>query len=363
LPAAVWEEKVLSPRVTGYDPQLLDHLFLSGEAAWGRLRPPKRDEKDGEGLSAATRAVPISLMLREDLAWLVPEDRSTPGTLASQHARDLLSALNARGALFFQDLKALTGQTPQELEDALRELAAWGVVTSDTFTAVRAIVRGKKPLTRWESRFGKPMHGASAPIGRWSLFPGVMVPPDRDEMLQRWCRQLLARYGVIFRDVLARESAAPSWYQLVPMLRRMELRGEVRGGRFISGVAGEQYALESVVSQLRDLRDQPPDDSWAIISAGDPLNLSGIVTCGPRVAAMHKNSLVLHQGRCVAAKVAGRIEFHVDVDPRLQLEMRRALQHGRRITDEELEKTKVAAISGTPASRWTDRWKAKRRFG
>ncbi len=363
LPAAVWEEKVLSPRVTNYDPQLLDHLFLSGEAAWGRLKPPKRDEKDGEGLAAATRAVPISLMLREDLGWLVPEDRSSPGSLASGPAKELLAALNARGALFFQDLKALTGLTPQEIEEGLRELAAWGVVTSDTFTAIRAIVRGKKPLSRWEARFGRAMHGASSPIGRWSLFPGVIVPPERDEMLQRWCRQLLNRYGVIFRDVLARESAAPSWFQLAPVLRRMELRGEVRGGRFISGVAGEQFALESVVSQLRDLRDQPPDDSWAIISAGDPLNLSGIVTCGPRIAAMHKNSLVLYQGRCVASKVAGRIEFHAETPAHLQLEIRRALQHGRRITDEELEKTKTPALTGTPGSRWTDRWKARRRFG
>ena len=360
LPAAVWEEKVLAPRVADYQPQLLDHLFLSGEAAWGRLNPPKRDEKDGEGLAAATRAVPISLMLREDLAWLVPEERSSAAALASGPAKEVLAALHARGALFFQDLKALTGLSSQEVEDALRELAAWGVVTSDTFTAIRTIVRGKKPQTRWEARFGRPMHGPSSPIGRWSLFPGVIAPPERDELLTRWCWQLLSRYGVLFRDLLARESAAPPWHQLVRTLRRMELRGEVRGGRFIAGVGGEQFAMETVVSQLRDLRDAPPDDSWAIISAGDPLNLSGIVTCGPRIAAMHKNSIILYQGRCVASKVAGRIEFHAEVPQHLQLEMRRALQHGRRITEEDLEKTKTPAISGTPGSRWTDRWKARR---
>src|SRR5690606_12622800 len=118
---------------------------------------------------------------RDDLAWLVPDERSSPESLAGPQARDVLAALRARGALFFQDLKALTGQAPPELEDALRELAAWGVVTSDTFAAIRAIVRGKKAPSRWEARFGRVMQGGNSPIGRWSLFPGVVLPLERDE--------------------------------------------------------------------------------------------------------------------------------------------------------------------------------------
>jgi ATP-dependent Lhr-like helicase len=141
----------------------------------------------------------------------------------------------------------------------------------------------------------------------------------------------LARYGVVFRDLLFREPAAPPWFELVRVLRRMELRGDVRGGRFIGQVGGEQFAIESAVSRLRDLRDQPMASEWAILSAADPLNLTGVIGGTQRISAMHKNSLVVQGGRCVAAKVAGRIEFFTEVDATDQLLMRKSLQVGRRI--------------------------------
>jgi ATP-dependent Lhr-like helicase len=122
----------------------------------------------------------------------------------------------------------------------------------------------------------------------------------------------------------------PPWHELVRMLRRMELRGDVRGGRFISGVGGEQFALESVIAPLRALRDAADDGEWVLITAADPLNLSGILTAGPRIAAINKSALILQRGRCVAAKVAGRVEFFAQVDPATQVVMRRALQIGRR---------------------------------
>jgi ATP-dependent Lhr-like helicase len=143
---------------------------------------------------------------------------------------------------------------------------------------------------------------------------------------------LLARYGVVFRDCLARENAAPPWFELVRVFRRMELRGEVRGGRFIARVAGEQFAQEAAVSQLRTLRDSANDGQWCLISAADPVNLSGIITDGPRIPAMHKNSLILQAGRCVAAKVSGRIEFFAEIEPATQMAIRRSLQVGRKIT-------------------------------
>src|SRR5262249_4715175 len=160
-----------------------------------------------------------------------------------------------RGALFFQDLKSLTGLLPSQLEESLRELAALGLVSSDTFAAVRAIEATSKradTLTKLR-RFAKiKVHRTASPIGRWSLFPGTLGAPERGQQVERWCKLLLARYGVLFRDVLAREPAAPPWWELVRNLRRMELRGEVRGGRFIAGVGGEQFALETAVSRLRD---------------------------------------------------------------------------------------------------------------
>ncbi|HZN34327.1 MAG TPA: DEAD/DEAH box helicase, partial [Pirellulaceae bacterium] len=142
LPAGVWESKVLAPRLADYDPQWLDHLFLSGELVWGRLRPPKRDEEDGPGMAALTRSMPITLALREDLPWLLPEERPDVSPFAGGAAQEVLNALRQRGALFFQDLKSLTGLLPSQLEEALRELAALGLVSSDTFAAVRAIDGG-----------------------------------------------------------------------------------------------------------------------------------------------------------------------------------------------------------------------------
>ncbi len=333
LPAGVWEHKVLAPRVADYDPQLLDHLFLSGELVWGRLKPPSRDGEAGSGMAALTRGMPISIALREDLAWLLPAERPDVSPIAGSGAQEVLHVLRLKGALFFQDLKSLTGLLPSQLEEALRELAALGLVSSDTFAAVRAIDGGANRTKGLPRRYASQVkvHRPTSPIGRWSLFPGPVEPPEREAQLDRWCRQLLARYGVLFRDLLAREASAPPWWELVRVLRRMELRGEVRGGRFIAGVGGEQFGLESAVSKLRDLRDQPPSTDWAIVSAADPLNLTGIITTTERIGAMHKNALVIQRGRCVAAKVAGRIEFFAEVEPAQQLLIRKSLQIGRRV--------------------------------
>ena len=329
LAAGAWEDKVLAPRVADYDPQWLDALFLSGELAWGRLRPPKRDEKDGPGMAALNRTMPIALALRDDLPWLLPRERPSLDAFASSAGREVLGVLDARGALFYREIAALTGLLPTQLEEALRELAALGLVSSDTFAAVRHITAGQKKTIR---RHGvRSMHSVASPVGRWSRFPGHVDPPASDEAVDRWCKELLSRYGVVFRDLLAREPAAPPWYELVRALRRMELRGDVRGGRFIAQVAGEQFAQESVVSQLRELRDQPPDENWALVCAADPVNLCGILTSGPRITATGRNYLVLQGGRCVATKIGGRIEFHADLPAEVQLLMRRALQAGRRI--------------------------------
>lgn len=337
LPAGVWEQKILAPRLAEYDPVWLDHLFLSGELVWGRLRPPRRDEEAGTGMAALSRNMPISLGLREHLPWLLSDERADVSAFAGREAQEILNALRARGALFFQDLKAITGLLPTQLEDALRELAALGLVSSDTFAAVRAIdgSSGSNGMNLTHAklrRFAKmKVHRPASPVGRWSLFPGSCALVEPTTRVESWCKLLLARYGVLFRDLLAREPAAPAWWELARVLRRMELRGEVRGGRFIARVGGEQFAVESAVSRLRDLRDGEPAKDWALISAADPLNLSGVITEGPRVPSMHKNSLVLQNGRCVAAKIAGRIEFLAAVDPADQMLIRKSLQVGRKL--------------------------------
>jgi ATP-dependent Lhr-like helicase len=146
----------------------------------------------------------------------------------------------------------------------------------------------------------------------------------------------------------------------------MELRGEVRGGRFIAGVGGEQFALETAVSRLRDLRDAPPSDGWSLISAADPLNLAGVITLGPRIPAMHKNALVIQRGRCVAAKVAGRIEFLTEIDPSQQFLIRKSLQVGRKVHPAAVAAGPEPHVLRTPgrhASPDNTQLHSRRRFG
>jgi ATP-dependent Lhr-like helicase len=365
LPSGVWESKILAPRVAEYDPQSLDQLFLSGELVWGRLRPPKRDESEGPGMAALTRSMPITLGLRQDLPWLLPAERADVTAFAGGSAQEVLNNLRARGALFFQELKSLTGLLPSQLEEALRQLAALGLVSSDTFAAVRAIDGSKTNVTAARlRRFAKvKVHRAASPIGRWSLFPGPIGTADRQSQVENWCHLLLSRYGVLFRDLLARESAAPPWWELARVLRRMELRGEVRGGRFIARVGGEQFAVESAVTRLRDLRDGEASKDWTLVSAADPLNLSGIITEGPRVPAMHKNCLVIQNGRCVAAKIAGRIEFLAEIDPSQQLLIRKSLQVGRQLRPAALSPVPEPHFSTRSGARDDTRLHSRRRFG
>jgi ATP-dependent Lhr-like helicase len=301
---------------------------MAGEVAWGRLRTPKRDEATSKIAAAMTRSMPISLVLREDLPWLLTGEREASSANISTYGEEVLAALSARGALFFQELKAAANLLPAHLEDALRELSTLGLVTCDMFAAVRTIA-GKQTARRGgRRRLASP--AVAVPAGRWSRFPGLIEPVSPEDRLERWCRLLLRRYGVMFRDLLTRESVAPPWHELVRVFRRLELRGEVRGGRFIIGVAGEQFADESAIGELRAVREAGPDESWVVLSAVDPLNLAGIVLAGTRVVANSQNALILQGGRCVAAKQSDRIEFFDSLAPDVEATMRRALQVGSR---------------------------------
>ena len=274
--------------------------------------------------------------MREDLPELLSPERAGPGAIRAG-AEQVLAALAARGALFFGELKAATQMLPGHLEEALRELGALGLVTSDAFAAVRKIVEGDKS-TGPRRRGRLSLHGVAAPIGRWSLFPGSVPPPTREAYLEAWCRVLLRRWGVVFRDLLARESSAPSWQDLVGTLRRMELRGDVRGGRFVAQVAGEQYAWPSCIESLREARQQiesQADSDWLVLSAADPVNLFGVVTPPPRIAATHRNALVMQSGRLVASRASGRVEFYEPIDQATQWEMRRAMTLGQRPAREQ----------------------------
>ncbi len=344
LPAGAWEQRVLGARVAEYDPAWLDNLFMAGEVVWGRLNPPRRDEDERPSMATLSRVVPISLLLREELPNLLSPEREIPSGALRSGARAVLEALTARGALFFGELKTATQMLPTHLEEALRELAAAGLVTSDAFAAVRKIVEGDRPRGS-RRRTKTKVHSVAAPIGRWSLFPGPVAVPSREQYLDAWCRQLLRRWGVLFRDLLVRETSAPSWQELIGPLRRLELRGDVRGGRFVAQVAGEQYALPAAVDRLREARQQvaaAEPQPWIVLSAADPLNLFGVVTPGDRVPATHRNALIVERGRLIASRQAGHVEFHETVAAVAQWEMRRAMTLGRR--PEAAEDTQPATI-------------------
>ena len=327
LPAGAWEYPVLAARIKDYDPAWLDQLFLSGELVWGRLRPPERDEEAGPSRVPLTRAMSMALVRREDLPWLLPKDRVALERHCRGNAQVVMETLSQRGALFLNELRSLTGLLPTHLEEALRELAALGLITADAFAAVRSLVGAKVPHRR---RLG----AVTVAVGRWSRFPGCECTEATGEAVEqrliRWCHQLLTRYGVVFRDLLQRESAAPPWSELVRVYRRMESRGELRGGRFVAGVSGEQYAAESTITRLREIRDTAPQEPWVVISAVDPLNLRGIIDQNPRIPALSRHAIVIHNGQYVAMNHRRETEFFESFEPILSQEMRRALPMGFR---------------------------------
>jgi ATP-dependent Lhr-like helicase len=331
VPAGAWEHELFPGRLKDYDVRWLDELSLGGHVAWGRLAPPRKADDGAPSRAGMTRVVPISLAFRDDMAWLVPQEVTPESSvLLRSGARAVLDALTSRGALFPSDLQSITGLLPTQLEDALGELAALGLVTADGFAAIRGIVSrgrstrigtgsssGVRRLARW-GRLASRSHSSG---GRWSLFARPAAASRPDERAERWAWQLLRRYGIVFRDLLARESLAPRWRDLLPAYRRLEARGEIRGGRFVAGVAGEQFAITTVVDQLRRVRElnerrasSPQDasirDTLTVISACDPANVFGVVTPGKRIAATRRNRLAVQQGRLIASLEAGVITVH-----------------------------------------------------
>jgi ATP-dependent Lhr-like helicase len=352
LPAGAWEHEILPARLPDYEPAWLDELSFSGQVAWGRLQPPEKDEDSLPAGSPMTRVVPIALVRREDLGWLLPAERPNVESCARSNARLVLEALAKHGALFPHDLRALTDLLPAQLDDALSELAALGLVTADGFAAIRSLVspdrRRLSDAKRRRSRWGRAAARSHTSGGRWSLFPGSAIAQAAENRVQRWAWQLLQRYGVMFRDLLNREAAAPPWRALVPVYRRLEARGEIRGGRFIAAVAGEQFALPSAVDRLRaarDGRDQAADD-WLVISAADPSNLFGILRPGPRIPATARNKFLVRGGQLVASLEAGEIRFHEQVEPSVRDPMTRALKFSASERARRARETGTLAFSG-----------------
>ncbi|MCB9383720.1 MAG: DEAD/DEAH box helicase [Bryobacterales bacterium] len=277
-PAAAWETEILPRRIRNYTPALLDRICLSGEVMWGRISP--RAPSSSSRPARPTRVAPVSFFLREDADWLL--GGAAAGAPLSPPAQDVLDALRTRGACFFADLTSASRRLPSEVEDALWELVAAGLVTADGFENLRSLLDPKRRRGEGRGRTARPRHAA----GRWALLRRAEEERPLDAV--RFARQLLDRWGVLFRDVLARETLAPPWRDLLPALRRMEAQGEIRGGRFADAFVGEQFAKPEALDLLRALRRTRDKDALADVDIpnADPLNLDGIVLPGVRVSPL-----------------------------------------------------------------------------
>ncbi len=300
IPANAWEKQILKPRVNNYDPAVLDQLCLTGAVGWGRVSPhPATLEDSGSGRRRVvpTSVAPITFFVREDSDWMQPrnpEDTENEERVLSDSARSVADFLRRRGASFFADIVRGTGKLKAEIETALWELVAAGLVTADGFENLRSLINPNRRAAPGVPKLAKPRHST----GRWSLLYAAEVT-DRNKVLEAMCQMLLRRYGVVFREVLARESNLPKWRELLIVFRRLEDRGEVRGGRFVNGFLGEQFALPEAVESLRAMRNLPATGETLVVSAADPMNLVGFIVPGERVPAISGRYVKFRDGVAV----------------------------------------------------------------
>jgi len=246
-----------------------------------------------------TSVAPITFFVREDADWMIPrrepDSGETPGLTPA--ALNVLQFVRQRGASFFADIVRGTGRLKSEVETALWELVAAGLLTADGFDNLRALIDPRRRAGQGSGRRARPRHSA----GRWSLlYPGEAV--ERTRAIESICWMLLRRYGVVFREILARETILPKGREVLIALRRLEDRGEIRGGRFVSGFIGEQFALPVAVESLRAQRSAPPSGEMVSLSAADPLNLVGIIVPGERVAANSGKRVSFRDGLAVESE-------------------------------------------------------------
>jgi ATP-dependent Lhr-like helicase len=322
--AVAWEPELLARRLRHYEPAWLDRLCHDGEVAWLRLTPRTGDgDDDLLPTSAPSKATPITVVLREDLPWLLEAAR--PGEPSAEPSvgvtAELLAVLRSRGACFATDLAADTRRLPTDIERGLWDGAARGLIMCDGFAAIRARIgarpagplgtagggRRHHPGSRRAQLFpsarsgtGRTPRSTAGSAGRWSVVPPARAVsdggPDRDELAEAVAWQLLNRWGVVMRDLAVRDSMTFPWRDVQWALRRLEDRGLVRGGRFVAGFSGEQYGLPAAVEQLNHVRKQPRTGERVTLNATDPLNLVGMIVPGDRVTSVRTNQVTYIDG-------------------------------------------------------------------
>jgi ATP-dependent Lhr-like helicase len=341
-PAAAWEGELLPARMVEYDPAWLDALCLSGEVVWARLTPLTRSAVDnGERTrgSGPVRNTPIALLRRKNFAlWSAVFPQPTPASISefSTTTQMVYDYLNTRGASFFTDIVENTKLLRSQVEEALAELVANGVVVSDSFAGLRALLTpgSRKTQAAARRKHRQPVY-EMASAGRWSILHRTVQPDVNDQSLTEavaWA--LLKRYGVVFKRLLEREGMSLPWRVLLRFYHRLEARGEIRGGRFVAGISGEQFALPEAIGMLRAIRRAGAQDSLISVSAADPLNLVGIIIPGPRITAHTSNRILYQDGAPIASFESSETHFLVELSRAMEWKAKAALM--RKATRPEL---------------------------
>jgi ATP-dependent Lhr-like helicase len=326
-PAGVWETEILPARLNAYEHSWLDDQCLAGRIVWSRLRPRNPRANGGERNPTPVRSTPITLLARRHAVHWASLSAAEDPARPSARAQPVADYLREYGASFFDELVEGTRMLRPQVEEALGELVALGLVISDSFAGLRALL---VPADRRNGRRGR--RAALFRIedaGRWALVRRAPSEQVRPEAFEHLARTLLLRYGVVFWRLIEREAPwLPPWRDLLRVYRRLEARGEIRGGRFVAGFSGEQFALPEAVGMLRETRRKPASGDWISLSGADPLNLVGILTPGPRLAALTTNRLLYRDGLPVAMFAGGEVQFLETLDPATQWEASKALLRG-----------------------------------
>jgi ATP-dependent helicase Lhr and Lhr-like helicase len=342
-PAAAWEGELLPARLVEYDPAWLDALCLSGEVVWARLTPLARSAavENGERSrgSGPVRNTPIALLRRKNFAlWSSVYPQPAPTTTAefSTTTQTVYDYLSTRGASFFTDIVDNTKLLRSQVEEALADLVANGIVVSDSFAGLRALLTpgSRKTQAAARRKHRQPVYEMSS-AGRWSILQRNTAPDLNDQSLTEevaWA--LLKRYGVVFKRLLEREGISVPWRTLLRFYHRLEARGDIRGGRFVAGISGEQFALPEAIGMLRAIRRAGPQESLISVSAADPLNLVGIIVPGSRITAHTSNRILYQDGAPIASFESGETHFLVELSRTMEWKAKAALM--RKATRPEL---------------------------
>ena len=330
-PAGAWETEILPARLKGYEPAWLDAQCIAGRSTWARLAPTASGNGRGRSVTPV-RSTPIALLDRRRVRLWLSLQSPRRAALPSPRAQSLLDCLLAQGALFFHELAEASHLLRPQVEEALGELVALGLVTSDSFGGLRALLvpsAQRKPIAGAKRR-GRVLAFDIESGGRWALIHRALQygtdEQARGAAAEHVARTLLRRYGVVFWRLLAREAEwLPPWRDLLHIYRRLEARGEIRGGRFVAGFSGEQFALPEAVGLLRETRRRPHSEKWVSLSGADPLNLIGILMPGSRLAALTDNRVVYQDGLPVATFSAGQVQFLTALDSTSQWEAEKRL--------------------------------------